>query len=1495
MVPDGPVLTDRDDQFEWDSGRANDVEQTFGRYRIVEAIGRGGMAEVYRAKRQGAEGVEKEIVIKRILPEYAEDERFVDMFVSEAELAVELHHPNIVQIYDFGETDGDYFLAMEYVEGPNLSELLAACERVNRSMPTGDAVYVAGEIAEALHYAHEKTDQAGRPLHIVHRDVTPDNVLVSRDGTVKMADFGIAQARHVADEGDVVKGKYQYMSPEQVRGENVDRQSDVFSLGTVLFEMLCGRPLFERPSREETISLVETAVVPDLDRADPDIPEQLQRVLYRALEREPDDRYPDARTMQIELMEYLYDLGELHDAGTLARHLDAVESRLGETSTASEVSTAGTIERETATLQSRSTPETETAETVFRDTERETFEPEWRETKHAILIAGRIDGLLTLESILDEERLWRQVVDEYTRIVDSVADKRNGQIHHVDESGFLIAFGIPSTRYDDATRAVRVARDLREAVAGMNVSLEAPVRLSIGIALGDVLVERMQSEEGVQYQWSFCDARQRRADALAETAMTTEILLGPRLVDRIRHRYACEPVDASIDGADDEACEAHRLVGPRPASDGPFALERSRHSLHDRTESLEALRSRLGEVLETSRTLGCAIVGERGSGKSTVLETFRSELDDVPCQIVDTSLEPSDREAPMGALADLYLDMMGLEAPDDPRRLRDELDSRLDTLVSERDSNDRDVLLHALGSLFHAEFHADAFAPLDPDERRRRIFRSLRRVLSCTAERQPVVILLDDVHHLDPASWHFLVAYLETAPSDAVLVATTATRRALEPRLEHWRAFCRSDQTDVLELEELSPPDARHLIEERLRGHDLGSDPLVDDVHRWTGGNPLLIETLVDALQSQRGPSHAHGIRELEQIGRSPDWLPASIEAVMMERLDQLSPSLKHAIQYLAQIWSPFSIEEAATVLDAPRSEVTAQLEDLLDRSLLAYVPEGARAASPPKGPSRADGRRIYRIRRGLMRVVAARTLPEDEARPLHDHIASYVADRLDDPTASDRALLARHTERAGRPEEAAPHYADAAETALDVLGARESLRLAERALQLSDTPAERYRARRARSLALVRLGRLEEAEDSLTRRLETAQRLADPSPETETRLRRALLELRRGAIDTSRRLLDETSPPDASEAIDDTIVRSSSRALERYGRALVSLREGEHRRARKLSRRVLERHDPLESSAIEPGRHLDLEGVSNARIGDYEAAATCFEEGLERNDRPGAGDVERRLRCHLGRLRARLGDLGDAIEAFERVLDEARRLGDRRGSARSHVGLGRSRRMVGHRHRAVSAIRQGLYRARQTELERLVAKGLLQLGLCYLEAERFQAAARSLHQGLRIADSIPDALLGMRAMFALAHAQLRDEEGEPRTALVQAEDGLERADDAGLHWGSAYGRALAARAAAALDRPDDATTRAERAADVLEAPETSWIVLRVHYHRALALDGLDDTASDAALEQARLALAARTRRIDSPELRANYLERPIPTRLLGATDLDRNELVETN
>src|ERR1700753_2089036 len=278
------------------------------RYRVIKRLEAGGMAEVYLGESSSVEGFRKRVAIKRVLPHLAQNDNFIQMFLDEARLSARLSHANIVSVFDISARDDTYFLIMEFVDGANLKKILDCLHKRAQRFPLPQAIYVCAEACRGLSYAHELHDENGRALGIVHRDISPPNIMLTKRGEVKVADFGLAKAGTQLSQTDpgVVKGKFSYLSPEAALGRPVDARSDIFSLGIVLWEMLAGRRLFLGETDYATVKLVQQANIPRLSSLNSHVDDGFDEILNKALTREPEDRYQSAREFSDALTGYLF-------------------------------------------------------------------------------------------------------------------------------------------------------------------------------------------------------------------------------------------------------------------------------------------------------------------------------------------------------------------------------------------------------------------------------------------------------------------------------------------------------------------------------------------------------------------------------------------------------------------------------------------------------------------------------------------------------------------------------------------------------------------------------------------------------------------------------------------------------------------------------------------------------------------------------------------------------------------------------------------------------------------------------------------------------------------------------------------------------------------------------------------------------------------------------------------------------------------------------------
>ena len=289
---------------------AEDREQV-GRYEVVCRLARGGMAEILLGRLTGPSGFERSVVIKRILPSYADERQFVEMFLDEARIAARIHHPNVVQHQELGDDGEQLYLVMEYLEGESLASLQRRARSRADLLEPAESIHIVASAAAGLHAAHQLTDRDGQPLGIVHRDISPQNLFVTYRGGVKVMDFGIAKAsdRITSTEAGSLKGKVRYMSPEQARGESLDQRSDLFSLAVVLYELTTGHALFRRASPLASLRAVQDDPIPPPSSLVPDYPAALERVCLKALARDRDDRHADVDEFRRELLDVQQAIG----------------------------------------------------------------------------------------------------------------------------------------------------------------------------------------------------------------------------------------------------------------------------------------------------------------------------------------------------------------------------------------------------------------------------------------------------------------------------------------------------------------------------------------------------------------------------------------------------------------------------------------------------------------------------------------------------------------------------------------------------------------------------------------------------------------------------------------------------------------------------------------------------------------------------------------------------------------------------------------------------------------------------------------------------------------------------------------------------------------------------------------------------------------------------------------------------------------------------------
>ena len=1261
-------------------------------FEIIRRLGTGGMAEVFLAKKRGAEGTYKLLVLKRILPAHGSSRRFRSMFVEEAHVATRLNHPNIVQVYEFSDAgDEGLLLSMEYVEGFDLGKLMAAAKSKEAKIPPFVAAFIIAEAAKGLHYAHERKDEGGVALAIVHRDVSPQNILLSHEGVVKIADFGIASANLFREEPGVLKGKFGYMSPEQARAEKVDRRSDIYALGVCLYELVTLRsPYAAKQAAKESGRIDDDALLEAVkggkfdppSSANHDLPPELEAIVLRAMAKSADDRFQTARDMAGAISRVLFAKQELVDnasveatlAHLLGRDLQAPTLPPGE-GTAQPLTMAAVPKR-------AQEGESGTAQRGARVV---------REVRHVAVVTLRVQGIEELE-VVQGRAAAKRSLDSIRSILDDIAYKR-GALWSWDGAADLAPtetharaiVGLLANPSRAAADASSLAIDTHEALAGASEDLPVALRAAIGIVRGIAAGER--DDQGHLVHHTLQEPANFLADQLGERTPFGKTWVAGGVYRLVRRDFRWG--DAPPFEVDD--AEAHQV----PAQMRLYALQRPLTREERMAELAIAPNDLVGRDAEKAdlhaayhRAVSStgpsqppsspapsgprasrgelearAVVGEMGIGKTALVATFLAELP-ADTRVLQVECSPVKSELPLATMADL---------------LRDVTEIGIDHSLDEAQAALRGLLGPAARSQQAVRFLPRLAEVVTgkqivvPDEeaayRRDVLVTGVRYVLGALASQQPLVIVIDGLQWADRATLELLQELLKRR--EAVPILALLVTRPEDTIFRFIEGLVR------VELRGLSADEQMRLVEARLGVRD-GVAGVCAELLPRVAGNPFFLLEMIDALL-ERGtleiverPSGRHELIRHERGGGGAEALPSTLEQLIGDRLRELPPAEHDVVDWLAVAGGP--------LLETDLLALTRLADDEAITRLCA------RGLCDHKSGA-------VDFRHPLARDVAYLALDAPSRARMHRRLGEHLATT---PLAQglSAAIVARHLARGEAPGPAAELYLEAANAARNATQATLAQRYFQRALTLlpaGDTRRMqahealeaifrvlgRRRERRTHltalrqlaresaqakwaSLALVRTARLDLDEGYLARGLPIAQRAAEVArlgkqPALEVEALTILSEILRdlgdvqGAINACERALRVTDggnlPPRSRAEVlraKGVLLRYGGRvheAIDAYAEAIAVFRAVGARRAEARAKNalayamfVLERFE----DAVAVG--LDAISIDLSIGGRFQMAKTL---------------------SNIGQAYGRLGDMARSLAYMKRAREAHERYGD--------------------------------------------------------------------------------------------------------------------------------------------------------------------------------------------------------------------------------------------
>jgi len=1310
------------------------------------------MAEVFLAKKRGAEGTYKVLVLKRILPTHGGSRRFRSMFIEEAHLATRLNHPNVVQVYEFQDFgDEGLLLAMEHVDGCDLGRLMSAARAKGTNIPPWEGAWIIAEAAKGLHYAHEKKDEAGQPLDIVHRDVSPQNILLSFEGAVKIADFGIASARLFADEQGVLKGKFGYMSPEQARGESVDRRSDLYALGVILWEILAGRPIHGGLGGEALLDIVRSGIVEPPTMYAKDVPPELEEIVLRTLAAARDERFPSGRELAAMLGRAIVKQGELLDASTLEASIAQLVPKDargddGEPGS-SQDGAAGGMRGDDARTQaavplarsmseSRSSARLAAAAQVEADAEissaahetplpRRAVAPDGpREVRHVAVVTFHLHGL---EAIV----LPRRTLDRLRGMLDDLAFKRGMRWVWSNDADARAIAGLTANPSRAAIDATQLALDVHETIAGFKEDLPTPVATSIGIVRG--IASGTRDPQGHLVRYVLHDPATYIADVLGHaTPMGRTWVAGGvyRLVRR-DFRWGDAPsllldVTAATDvpptmriyALERSLSREERLAEVQSTSSDLVGRDAEKADLHAAYHEAVSGGGGVGQLVSR------AVVGEMGIGKTALVATFLSELPP-NARLVHVECTPVQMEVPYAAVAELVRAAIG-------------------TTGEEPFEEVASLIARAGGG---AAVGADATSPMvarlaelatnrqegggdeDAHARRKNILAGVRNLLAAIALAQPLVLVIEGMHWGDKASLDVLSDIVHS--SDPLPIFVLMVTRPDDRVLHVLEGVMRT------ELRGLSTEEQVRLVETRLGVRD-GARQICGDLLPRVGGNPFFLLEMVDALLERgaleiqetdgEGGERVAVLVRTDRADADFGTLPSTLEQLLGDRLREL-PTEEHAVvDWLAIAGGPLSLADVIKLTGKDDDEAVVRL--------------CARGLCDRKGE-------LTDFRHPLTRDVAYVELdPEDRVR-MHRTLGEHLA-KTSLARGVSAAIVARHLARGESYDRAADFYFEAANAARTSHQTPLAIRYYQRALSyLGPEDRRRIAGHEALESAYRMLGRRRE---------------------------------RLWHLEALRRIVRLTGSP-----------RSVCLGLLRSAR--YDFDEGHLARGSVVARRAAE----VAHTARVPGYEVEAEALVSdflRELGDVQGALAACDRALAAFGPSAVGTpVPPRLRGEVLRSRGillrRVGRVREAVDAYVDAIAIFRKCGARRVEARVKNALAYAMFVQGRYEDAVALALESIQIDLSIGGRFQIAKTLTNIGHAYF---RMGDVARALAYLKRARE---------------AHDRYGDQDGWADTLTVSAMVMIELGDDTSAEVYLRDAGALNAATENAYDRTHETVVRA--------------------------------------------------------------------------------------
>lgn len=999
----------------------------FGKYLLLERIGFGGIGEVYKAKTFAEGGYSKLVAVKTIRAVFSDEEEVIELFKNEATLSLSLDHPNIVKVFDYGKIKDKHYLAMEYIHGKDLRSIIKRARELNLSFPLPYSIKSIAEVCQGLDYIHHKKDPRTKKETIVHRDISPSNILISFQGEVKIIDFGVAKAAKESDEfgkkEEFFMGKLKYASPEQIGLKNIDQRSDIFATGILLYELITNQNPFEGETEVETVRHIKHAEYQFPSLINPDIPKKIEKIIETTLAKDPTNRYQTSRELLGDLTRYMRD----HDIAISKKEFATYLAKLfAESDTEAlpvepEVGES-TIITDTIKLKVKETPDKQVAVeksvTISEKVE--------KEKKNVAVLCFEVSDIKTSKT---EDEIGPIMNEIFKRAVDLVY-KYDGKIDKIVEKKLVAIFGIPEMHENDPERAILAGFNLLESLKDFSKELKIQTDLKTVVDYGNILVNYKASD--INSYTVSGDAVEHALNILPQAPQNT--LVATEAISGVHIDYEFEKI-SEIEFKE-KTKSIFRIKEKEKKEETPVTKRAYATSFVGRAKEKNNLKKLNNNVKEGQGQI-ISIRGDVGTGKTRLAHEFLIDVAQEDQWLLEAAATPVLEKYEESKLAySIVIDLI--------KKLTHISDDDSEALVKQKlfalerfNLVKRDIAL--LAKILNIDIPDPYISFLDGQKLKQEIFLSLKKLFFNMATETPLLLLLEDFHWIDEASLEFFEFFLSQITTAKILII-----------LIH-RTDLQASWTDLPNYSEsiLEPLNKKYTktIANQLLGKLSKSNKISNLVLEKSEGNPLFLEEIVKSIKELE----TKDIKTLEQkISDLEINIPQTIQGILSSRIDKLDNKSKLLLRVASVIGKNFNqdILERTIVSDP---ELKEDIHTFLDEGLAALINKDLLKITVKKNEIE------YEFKNTMAYEVVYNSIVEEMLGDIHKLVGESIEYLYEERVDDYYEILAHHFEL-GHHLEKNFHYVElSADKLADKYVNNEALNYYNKALNIINTSANEF------------------------------------------------------------------------------------------------------------------------------------------------------------------------------------------------------------------------------------------------------------------------------------------------------------------------------------------------------------------------------------------------------------------------------------------------------